>query len=227
MTVILPDHKLKGPFPVLYQLHGLSDDHTIWLRRTSIERYVEGVPLIVVMPNGGRGWYTDAVEGFAYESHIMKDTISFVEKFFPAKKDRSARAIGGLSMGGYGAMKLGLKYPHIFSSIAAHSSSFFRGHVKPETRVAEVTRVFGKDPTGGPNDIFALAQRLPRKGAPAIRFDCGKSDFLLAENRTFHKFLTKIDVKHAYKEYPGIHEWNYWDAHFPEALKFHRRNLSI
>jgi len=76
MTVILPeDAPQDGPYPVLYLLHGLSDDDSIWGRRTSIERYVAGMPLIVVMPDGGRGFYTDAVRGYAHESQVMQDVI--------------------------------------------------------------------------------------------------------------------------------------------------------
>ncbi len=125
MTVILPqDVKQDGPFPVLYLLHGMSDDDTIWERRTSLERYVSEMPLIVVMPDGGRGFYTDAVQGYAYESHIMKDVIGFTERFFPAMRERKGRCIGGLSMGGYGSMKIALKYPDMFCSVVSHSSAF-------------------------------------------------------------------------------------------------------
>jgi len=227
MKVILPDSTVKGPYSTLYQLHGLSDDHTAWTRWTSIERYVHGLPLVVVMPDGGRGWYTDAVEGFAYESHIMKDTIGFVEKFFPVRRSREARAIGGLSMGGYGAMKLALKYPKVFGSVAAHSSAFLLGHEEPKRDWPEVTRIFGTDLAGGPNDVFALAEKLPRVFRPAIRFDCGTEDALLDQNRRFHKHLAALGIKHTYREYPGIHGWNYWDAHFPEALKFHKKHLGL
>ena len=112
MNVILPESaKTRGPFCLLIQLHGLSDDHTIWLRRTSIDRYVSELPLIVVMPDGGRGFFCDAVDGPAYEKHLMEDVPGFVEKYFPVRRDRRGRAIGGLSMGGYGSMKLALKYP--------------------------------------------------------------------------------------------------------------------
>src|SRR5476651_1333968 len=82
-NIILPSPDIKGPFHVMFLLHGLSDDYTIWSRRTSIERYVEGLPLIVVMPDGGRGWYTNALEGFAYEDDLLKDVIGLVDRTFP------------------------------------------------------------------------------------------------------------------------------------------------
>lgn len=227
MKVILPDASVKGPFATLYQLHGLSDDCTGWTRRTSIERYVDGLPLVVVMPDGGRGFYTDALEGDAYESHIMKDTIEFVEKFFPVRKKREARAIGGLSMGGYGAMKLGLKYPKVFASIAAHSGAYWRSDGAGFPSTPERVRIFGEEPAEGGNDVFKLAEGLAGGDYPAIRFDCGKKDGLLGGNRDLHRHLLKLGMKHVYREYPGAHNWAYWDAHFPKALGFHRRNLGI
>jgi len=129
MNLILPGRVKTRKRPcVLYQLHGLSDDYTAWLRRTSIDRYVSELPLIVVMPDGGRSFYCDAVEGPAYEKHIMKDVIGFVERFLNVREGRRGRAIGGLSMGGYGAMKLALKYPRMFTSVVSHSSAFGFAH---------------------------------------------------------------------------------------------------
>jgi len=227
MYVILPDPSIEPPYFTLYQFHGLSDDYTIWMRRTSIERYVAGLPLVVVMPDGGRGFYTDAVEGYAYESHIMKDTIEFIERYFPVRQSRSHRAVGGLSMGGYGAMKLALKYPKVFGSVAAHSSALLAGQEEEFSRSGEFRRIFGESPAGGGDDVFALAEGLAGKDIPAIRFDCGKSDFLLEANRKFHRHLSRLKIKHTYREYPGGHEWDYWDAHFPKALKFHRKALGF
>src|SRR5687768_14669561 len=104
-NIVFPDDpNIPRPWATFYLLHGLSDDHTIWMRRTSIERYVAGLPLAVVMPDGGRGWYTNAKEGHAYEDDLIKDVMGLIERTFPAKADRTGRAIGGLSMGGYGAV---------------------------------------------------------------------------------------------------------------------------
>ncbi len=90
ITVILPDNAGPGPFPVLYLLHGLSDNHTAWTRRTSIERYVAGLPLIVVMPDGGRGWYTNSVTepAGAYETFIVRDLVGFIDRTFRTRAER-------------------------------------------------------------------------------------------------------------------------------------------
>ncbi len=228
MNVILPESdKLRPPFGLLIQLHGLSDDHTIWLRRTSLDRYVAALPLVVVMPDGGRGFYCDAAEGPAYEAHIMKDVLGFVEKYFPVRKDRRARAIGGLSMGGYGAMKLGLKFPDVFASVVAHSSAFSFGHDPERGKVPEWKRVFGEPVPGGKDDLYAIAGKLDPRKAPAIRFDCGKDDGLLAGNRQFRRHLRKLGIRHEYGEYPGDHNWAYWDEHVQQALRFHMKHLKV
>lgn len=229
MTVILPDGaKGDGPFPVYYLLHGLSDDDSIWVRRTSVERYVEGMPLIVVMPDTARGFYTDAVRGLAYERHIMEDVVGFVDRFLPTIAAREGRVIGGLSMGGYGSMKLALKYPDWFCSVVSHSSAFdIRKRVTDPDRGPEFSLIFGEDPARGDNDVFELAQGIDPGLLPAIRFDCGTEDGLLQENRDFHAHLESIGIPHEYEEFPGAHEWGYWDLRVREALEFHARALGL
>ena len=91
VSVVFPDEPaIPRPWSVFYLLHGLSDDDTIWMRRTSIERYVEGLPLMVVMPDGGRGWYTNADIGYAYEDDLLKDVVGLIDRTFPVKAERPA-----------------------------------------------------------------------------------------------------------------------------------------
>jgi len=229
-NIILPEGHGRGPFPVFYLLHGLSDDHTAWQRRTSIERYVAGLPLIVVMPDGGRGFYTDAKEGAAWESAIVRDLLEYIDAILPTKATREGRCIGGLSMGGYGATKLALKHHHLFCSVNSHSGALMMGH-RPLTEddefAVEFRRVFGEHPGGGPDDIIALAQKLSPSERPALRIDCGTDDFLLEDNRQVHSALNTMGYTHEYAEFPGAHEWSYWDLHVQEALAFHARNLGI
>ncbi len=228
MTVILPyGAEAEGPYPVLYLLHGLSDDDSIWARRTSLERHVAGMPLIVVMPDGGRGFYTDAQQGPAWESHIMEDVVGFVEHFFPAIPERRGRAVEGLSMGGYGAMKLALKYPERFCSAAAHSSALaVEKRLSDGERAAEFRLIFGPEPPPR-EDPFRLAERADPDALPALRVDCGTEDGLLEENRAFHRHLEDLGIPHEYEEFPGGHDWAYWDRRVQEALKFHSRVLDI
>ena len=229
MTVIVPEGSVgTPPFPVCYLLHGLSDDHTSWARRTSIERYVADLPLIVVMPDGGRGFYCDAVDGPAYERYLLEDVIGFVDRTFHTIAERQGRVIGGLSMGGYGALKLALKYPQLFCSAVAHSAALdVRRRIERPEVAEEMRRIFGPAPGGGPDDPYALAATMDRTLLPALRLDCGLEDGLLEENRAFHHHLAHLGIPHEYAECPGAHTWEYWDCHIQEALTFHQRALGL
>jgi S-formylglutathione hydrolase FrmB len=225
VNVILPSPDIPGPYHVMFLLHGLSDDHTIWSRRTSIERYVDGLPLIVVMPDGGRSFYLDAVEGHKYGQAMGVELPSIVQHYFPTKQPW---CIAGLSMGGYGAVKLALDRPDLFRSAVSHSGALHFGHwtesADDEFR-REFIRVLGPNPVGGPHDLHA--QILKTKPLPALRIDCGTEDFLLEANRDFHRHLTENGIEHDYEEFPGDHSWPYWDEHVQEAIAFHRRNLGF
>jgi putative tributyrin esterase len=229
MTVIVPEGSVgTPPFPVCYLLHGLSDDHTSWTRQTSLERHVVGLPLIVVMPDGGRGFYCDAVDGPAYERYLLDDVIGFVDRTFHTIAERQGRVIGGLSMGGYGAIKLALKYPQLFCSAVAHSAALdVRRRLERPEGAAEMRRIFGPAPGGGPNDPYVLAATMDRRLLPALRLDCGLEDGLLEENRAFHRHLEQLGIPHEYAECPGAHTWEYWDCHIQEALAFHQRVLGL
>jgi len=230
-NVIFPeDANVPRPWSTFYLLHGLSDDHTTWHRRSSVERYVAGMPLVVVMPDGGRGWYTNAIEGLAYEDDLIRDVVGLVERTFPVKADRSARAIGGLSMGGFGAVKLALKHPELFCSVTSHSGALAFARLKPvEIRqfAAEFEKIFGENPENGPEDPFALVEKIDPGPIPALRIDCGTEDFLLGQNRAFHALLESRQIDHEYHEFPGGHDWAYWDCHVREAIAFHRKNLKL
>lgn len=228
--LILPDPGVEPPYATLYLLHGLSDDHTIWQRRTSIERYVAGSPLIVVMPDSGRGFYTDAEEGPAWETSIVSDLLTYIDTLFPTVKEASGRCVAGLSMGGYGAVKFALKHPNLFSAGATLSGAVAFAH-RPLSRdrgdawFAEFARVVGPDPEGGPNDLFALAEQFYRTPGPALSIDCGTEDFLIDANREFHQHLEALGYAHEYAEHPGAHEWGYWDLHIQDALRFFKAHV--
>jgi S-formylglutathione hydrolase FrmB len=228
MNVLVPEAG-KGPFPVFYLLHGLSDDHTIWHRHTRIEWYVRDLPLIVVMPDGFRGFYTDSHAGAAYGKYMVEDVVGFTERTFPAARRRSGRCIGGLSMGGYGSLRLGLSRPDLFASITSHS-----GAIMPWKRAAalsresEFYRIFGPKPTGTDHDIFTLAAKAKRAGKlPKIRIDCGTDDTLLQQNRQAHERFVQMKIPHEYAEFPGTHNWDYWNTHIRDALIFHCQALGV
>ncbi|HEY3417477.1 MAG TPA: alpha/beta hydrolase family protein [Armatimonadota bacterium] len=221
LYAILPEGQ-SAPYRVIYMLHGLSDDYTIWQRRTSIERYADRYGLMIVMLDGARSFYCDVPKCQEhYEQHVL-ESIRLVDGMFRTVPEASSRGIGGLSMGGYGAMKLGLKYPELFGSVAAHSGALDITDLLDNSDIPGLDIIFGKqlDPS---EDCFALAARPGPK--PALRFDCGVDDHLLEHNRRFHDHLERLGIKHTYKEYPGSHTWDYWDTHVQAALQFHRQHL--
>ncbi len=230
-VAILPE-QAQGPFPVLYLLHGLSDDHTAWTRRTSIERYITGVPLIVVMPDGGRSWYSDskANPNAAYESYIINDLVGFVDSTFQTKASRGGRAIAGLSMGGYGAFKLALQHPDMFCAAVS-----FSGAVDMQSRLdsqpawtAEHQLIFGGNIGGTREDILTLLKECDPAIRPALWMSCGIEDFLIDDNRRTHETMESLGIPHFYREDPGYgHGWNYWDLMIQEALVFIRNELGI
>lgn len=231
MNVILPDHG-KPPFATLYLLHGLSDDHMRWLQQTSIERYVERLPLIVVMPDGGRGFYTCHNAGHDYARYIAHDCVQYVERNFPARSRRASRCIGGLSMGGYGALRVALGYPDLFVSAHSHSGALMIGTRKRKNENPldewEFNAIFGKNPAGTDHDLLHLAQNAMTAGyLPKLRIDCGDEDFLLDANRAFTRQLDELGIAHEYEEFSGGHNWAYWDEHIQDALAFHAKQLKL
>jgi putative tributyrin esterase len=220
-NVILPDAG-EGPFPVLFQLHGLTDDCDAWLERSNLVRHAANYPFVIVMPDGGTSCYlnwksTSRLGKAAYEDLIITDISNHVRRHFNVTD--GPWAIGGLSMGGYGSLHFGLKYPERFASIWAHSS-------KIDWRQSELDLSQLADPETV--DLVPLAEQvngLDHK--PVLSFDCGVDDYLIDENRAFHAALDAMDFEHHYAEHPGEHEWDYWDLHVQEALAQHARVLGV
>jgi S-formylglutathione hydrolase FrmB len=222
MWVVAPQ-SAKGPLPVVHQLHGHSDDHTIWLRRTTIECHAERIGAIVAMHFGERSFYHDDKPGHRlWEQHILQ-SVALVDATFRTRANRRGRAIGGLSMGGYGALKLALAHPHLFGSAVSHSGALdavglMAGRKPGDVLGDDMRRVFGaRVPASA--DLFKLA--LKAKPLPRLHIDCGTEDFLLPGNRKLHAFLTRRGIAHTYTEHPGAHNWDYWQARLPATFDTH------
>jgi len=221
LDVIVPE-KTAGPFGVLYLLHGLSDNQTIWNRHVPITDLVRDLPLIVVMPDGGKGFYCNnpAPGGGQYEDHIVRDVIGFVDRTFPTIPHRRGRALAGNSMGGYGAVMLALRHPETFAAAVSHSGAMYFAHGERPIEYPYVAQLAAALPAGD-YDVFALAKALAGStDAPALRLDCGRDDALLDGNRAFHAHLDALGIAHEYAEHPGGHDWGYWRDHIGETLDF-------
>jgi putative tributyrin esterase len=181
------------------------------------------------MPDSYRGFSTDNDQGPAYGNY-HEEMVAVMERNFPLRPERSARAVGGLSMGGYGALLLGLTHPDQYCAVVSHSGAPRHGsRLWDEERAGEMRRVFGRDPRGSRHDLPHLARQLKSSNAqlPAMMIDCGTEDFLLGQNRSFHAELEALNFPHTYAEHPGEHNWDYWDLHVREGLQFAAAAMGI
>lgn len=235
MNVLLPQRKLATsqddyhpPFRVLYLLHGYSDDHTAWQRWTSIERYAEDLNLAVIMPAVQNSFYTDMVHGGKFFTFVTEELPAVAHDLFPLSNDRSDTFVAGLSMGGYGAFKLALSRPDLYAATASLSGALdihelIQTHKKNnnQSQLDSMQDVFGdlEKVTGGPHDLFALAQKVSQSAAKPRLFQCcGTEDFLYADNIRFRDFIRPLGFDYTYEESPGEHSWNYWDGMIQKVL---------
>lgn len=208
--------------PVLYLLHGLSDDDTIWLRRTSIERYAADLGLAVVMPAVHRSFYTDEAYGLRHWTHLTRELPSLVSSFFDISQRREDTFVAGLSMGGYGAMTWALRQPERFAAAASLSGAL---DVAELARSGEheplLRRIYGDaGPEGGDGDLFALLSRTDADALPRLYVSCGIEDVLLPHSRRFASALRQAGVTPVEREVPGDHEWAVWDAEIARVLQW-------
>ena len=225
MHVLLPQ-RLTGRAKTLYLLHGMSDDEGTWMRRTAIDRYAEEKDLAVVMPDGGLGWYTDMRRGLPWFTFVSKELPALCRRFFPILSSRREDTyIGGLSMGGYGALKCGLRAPETFSKVISLSGALDAADTAINNTVPATRRywedVFGpaEDVSGSENDLFAAATALTDPALrPRIYMWCGTEDFLYAQNIRMRDHLRALGYDLTYEESPGDHQWRHWDKKIADAL---------
>ena len=203
-------------YPVLYLLHGMSDDHTIWSRRTSIERYADERGIAVVMPTTELGWYTNMKHGRRWRTYIGEELPAICHDFFPRiSQKREDTYIAGLSMGGYGAYALAMTYPEQYS--AAAGLSFGRD---TEPYWQDIFGTMG-DFTGSENDLVATSSRLVREGAPLPRLYmwCGTEDGLYNQSLAMRDHLNAIGWEDfTFEESAGNHNWKCWDEKIQTVL---------
>ncbi|NOV03555.1 alpha/beta hydrolase [Paenibacillus planticolens] len=209
--------------PTLYLLHGLSDDHTIWMRRTSIERYAAQLGIAVVMPAVNRSFYADMAAGPKYWSFISEELPALARSFFPLAEERELNYAAGLSMGGYGAMKLALTHPDRFAAAASLSGALDISH--RALNFPDDFKLIYDDVTkikGSGNDLFYLAEQVAaNKGVkPQLYQCCGTEDFLYEDNIRFRDYCRELGLDLTYEEEPGEHEWGYWDRKIQNVLNW-------
>jgi putative tributyrin esterase len=213
-----------GKHPTLYLLHGLSDDHTIWMRRTSIERYASAMGLAVVMPAVNRSFYTDMPNGHRYWEFVSEELPALAQSFFPLSDRREDNFVAGLSMGGYGAMKLGLICHERFAAAASLSGVTDVRWAVENVSGNEFRWLLGEPSsiTGTKADLFHLAKELKESGKeqPKLYQCCGTEDFLYDVNVRFRDHVRELGLELTYEEEPGVHSWGYWDEKIQAVLNW-------
>ena len=234
------DADTKQIFPVLYLLHGLGDNHET-LINTGIWNMVEELQgqrrigrFVIVTPQAGRSFYVDARNGrMQYEQFFVREFVPAMEKRFRMGRSRARRAIGGISMGGFGALRFAFKFPQMFSSVSAHSAALIERMPKgaEQTPIGAIMgNSFGVpfDPAyWEKNTPFVFARSAGLRGLK-IYFDCGSDDDygFEAGAEALHRLLLSRKVAHEFHLYPGRHDWTYFSEHLPASLEFHSRNLA-
>lgn len=205
-------------FPVLYLLHGMSDDHTAWVRYTSVERYAAERGLAVVMPAVHRSFYANERHGHAYWDFVSDELPRIVGNFVKVTADPARTYVAGLSMGGYGALKLALNFPDRFAAAASLSGALDLRWLmeRPERREEVSGRIFGGD-LDATEDLMALVERGQ---APPLLIGCGTEDRLYDGNVAFAERARAVGLDVTTDFRIGDHEWSLWDAQLPRVMDF-------
>jgi S-formylglutathione hydrolase FrmB len=267
------DREPARRYPVAYYLHGLWGNEWNWVRQGGLATVMDslvaagGPEMLVVMPDGDDSWYTTwnalvtaadcqrdtvrrepaasyCVPWPHYDDYLARDLVARVDSQYRTRAERARRGIAGLSMGGYGATSLALRYPDVYAAAASHSGVLApllvsagpfdaarppRYAATPDTLARRwrnywttIPVAFGRDTAGWwARDPGRLAARLnardPRR-MPALSIDVGVDDYTRDQNRALHFTLDSLGVPHRYAEWPGAHDWAYWRAHVGESL---------
>jgi S-formylglutathione hydrolase FrmB len=224
-------------FPVLYLLHGLWGSYKDWTTKTKLLEYSAKYNIIIVNPEGGSSWYSNSATKpeDQYESYIIEELIPEIDKEFKTLAEKRGRAIAGLSMGGYGAIKFALKYPDKFIFAASLSGGVAAASWKNESEIPNSLRpsileTFGSvtEKAKIDNDLFKIAAEFPAdkiNSLPYLYFDCGTEDELgfLPLNVQFAGILVQKKIPHEFRELPGKHSWVLWEQQVQEVLRLSDR----
>ncbi len=249
-TIYLPPDygTSERSYPVVYLLHGYTDDNTGWLQFGEINRYADkaitdGIipPMIIVMPNGDSSWYINSFDGKEkYEDFFIKEFMPSVEKNYRIKNKKRYRGIAGLSMGGYGTLFYSIKYPELFAAAAPLSAAVFDDDAMTGMQDQNYERTFaqlfgrslkGKDRLNKAwydNSILKMVETKSADDLSKVRYwiDCGDDDFLTKGNCLLHIALAEKKVPHEYRVRDGAHNWDYWRTGITDALQFIGKSFS-
>lgn len=227
-TVVLPDAYARGTrdgdrYPVVYLLHGSGGDHTDWTSNTRIAALADRYHVILVMPDGGHeSWYIDSPfdSGSRYETFIGDEVVSYVDLHFRTIATQRARAITGLSMGGFGALRIALDRPDTFGAVGSISGAVDPRCCADEPGIDHVFGDPGRHPSFWDRNVIAASASAFVRAHLDLTIDCGRDDAFVGSNRTLHERLVALGVPHDYAERPGGHTWDYWANAIRYQMRF-------
>jgi S-formylglutathione hydrolase FrmB len=246
--VILPPSYGSGKqaYPVLYFLHGLGSNSEILINSGGMDLINDLWSqnkigeFLIVTPDAGRSFYINSRDGkVRYEDFFIHEFIPYIEKQYRVRSDREHRGVSGVSMGGFGALRFGFRYPQLFGSVSAHSAALLATLPTGSTtdyQGAILNRIlgsaFGSPPDAAywkQNNPFTIVQNGVRATGLKIYFDCGTEDDygFDAGAKSFHDLLDSRHIPNEFHLYPGGHDWNYVAEHFPASLGFHSRAFGL
>lgn len=233
LNIILPETCPEEDIPTVFLLHGMHGDHSSWCRKTSIERYAYNRGLAVVMPDGENGFYTDMKYGKKHYTYASEEVVDYTRRILRLSRRRERTFVCGLSMGGYGAFKLGLSKPETFSAAASLSGSLdIASHFGEEDWRHDAEMIWGEDCDtsfpSGESDLFALLGRFsadPALPRPRLYAACGTEDYLFPSNEKFRLAASSSELEFRYETDRGAHTWAFWDKYVTHALDFFLEKL--
>jgi S-formylglutathione hydrolase FrmB len=233
-------------YPVLYYLHGLGDNEQSlvnlggWNLVESLREKGKIGEFLIFAPDGGRTFYINSRDGqVRYEDFFIREFVPAMESKYRARAGRASRAITGVSMGGYGALHMAMKYPQMFSAVSSHMGALIEKIPAALTDARELGRglsflgeVFGRPFDRAfweRNSPFTLARRASGLARLKIYFDCGRDDSFGfdAGTQAFHELLQARGIAHEFHIYPGEHNWDYVSQHMGASMEFHWRAFGL
>jgi len=229
-------------YPVVYLLHGRTDDHTAWIQFGEMQKIVDEAissgkiaPAIIVMPDAKLTFYMNDADGnYRYEDYFIRELIPFIEKNYRCRSKKEYRGVAGLSMGGFGSLLYSIKYPDMFAACSALSAAVRTDEeiitMPDEQYDNQFAAIMGGTKKGkdritdfyNKNSILYLVKNMPENQKNSVRFylDCGDNDFLYKGNIALHTLMSDLNIPHEFRVSDGVHEWEYWRTGLSDALSF-------